>query len=90
MWQGDFAEDEKYKKKFMELTKNMANIMSDFCLNALTSFSRVKGAPLNPLQIDQTIDFEIQSVIQQFNDPEILEIVRKMSRINFDEKAPFP
>jgi hypothetical protein len=87
-WKGDF-EDPEYKTNFIKLTKKMADVMSDFCVNALNVFSKQKGAPLYPLQIDQVIDFEIQSIIQQFEDPEMLEMVRKTSKLKFEGINPF-
>jgi hypothetical protein len=58
-WQGGF-DDPDYHAKFMELTTKMADVMSDFCVNALNTFSKNKGFPLYPEQIDRVIDFEIQ------------------------------
>lgn len=89
MWQGNFQDDEEYREKFIELTRKLTDVASDFCVNALQAFSRVKGVPLNPLQIEQTIDFEIQGFLHQIQIPELLDVVRKHARLKFKGLDPF-
>jgi hypothetical protein len=63
--------------EFTDLTSRLIDLMGEFALLTLRTISNRKGAPLNRTQIEETVDFDLQFRIQQIQDPELLDIVRK-------------
>ena len=84
-WEGAF-EDPEYMDNYANLSKRIADAMSDFCGNALHICSRVNETPLSLQQINQVIDFEVQSIIQQLEDPEMLDNIRKQALLKSRKK----
>ena len=65
------------KEEFVVLTKRLMDVMVDFSILTLRTFSRKKSSELTRGQIEDIINFDLQFRIQQIQDPEFMDIVRE-------------
>ena len=65
------------KEEFVALTKRLMDVMVDFSILTLMTFSRKKSSELTGGQIEDIINFDLQFRIQQIQDPEFMDIVRE-------------
>ena len=73
------------RKEFIKFTKRFVNLMVDYSLFVLDVFNRKKGLKLNEAQIEDIVNFNLNFILQQIQDPEFLSIVREetISRYEF-------
>jgi len=64
-------------EEFTDLTNRLIELMVRFTLLTLRTVSNMKETPLNGVQIEDTVNFDLQFRIQQIQDPELLDIVRE-------------
>ena len=74
------------QKKFLELTKNLIDVMVEFSLLTLRTIQKKKGSPLTMTQIEDTIYFDLQFRLLQINDPEFLDLIRERANLEFRRK----
>ena len=68
---------EKEKEEFVALTTKLIDLMVDFSILTLRTFRKMKSSELTVDQVEDVINFDLQFRIQQIQDPEFLDIVRK-------------
>ena len=73
------------RKEFIKYTKKFVKLMVDYSLFTLDVFNRKKGSKLNEPQIEDIVNFNLNFILQQIQDPEFLSIVREetISRYEF-------
>jgi len=81
--QGRFKAYDTEKEEFVDFTKKLIGLMIDFSLLALRAISKKKQASLTDSQIEDVISFNLQFIIQQIQDPELLDIVREQAGSEF-------
>jgi len=73
------------RKEFIKFTKRFVQLMVDYSLFTLDVFNRKKGSELNEAQVEDIVNFNLNFILQQIQDPEFLSIVREetISRYEF-------
>jgi hypothetical protein len=71
---------------FSKITERLIDVMVDYSVLTLNAFSRKKGSKLTDSQIRDAINFNLQFILQQVQDPEFLDIIRDETTLKYSEK----
>jgi hypothetical protein len=71
---------------FSKITERLIDVMVDYSVLTLNAFSRKKGSKLTDSQIKDAINFNLQFILQQVQDPEFLDIIRDETTLKYSEK----
>jgi len=77
---------EEGKEEFIELTVKLNDLIVDFCMRALKVAEASKGEPLNPVQVEQMISYEIGAVLNQVSDPQFMDLVIRKAQLKYAER----
>lgn len=77
---------EEGKEEFIELTIKLNDLIVDFCMRALKSAETSKGEPLNPIQVEQMISYEIGAVLEQISDPHFMNLIIEKAKLKYAER----
>lgn len=81
--------DKEYNTKQKKLSRDIREIMSNLCVNALYVISKRGETPLNPRQIDEIIDLELSQILKNLQDPKVLEVIKMISKKKFENLKLF-
>jgi hypothetical protein len=81
--QDDFSE----RKEFVEFTRRFIDLIVDYCMFTLDVFCRKKGSRLNESQAEDVVNFNLNFILQQIQDPEFLSIVREEAISRYEENS---
>ena len=70
---------------FSKITEQLIDVMVDYSVLTLNAFSRKKGSKLTDSQIEDVINFNLQFILQQIQDPEFLDIIRDEAKLKYGE-----
>jgi hypothetical protein len=70
---------------FSKITERLIDVMVDYSVLTLNAFSRKKGSKLTDSQIKDAINFNLQFILQQVQDPEFLDIIRDETTLKYSE-----
>lgn len=70
---------------FSKITERLIDVMVDYSVLTLNAFSRKKGSKLTDSQIRDAINFNLQFILQQVQDPEFLDIIRDETTLKYSE-----
>ena len=70
---------------FSKITEQLIDVMVDYSVLTLNAFSRKKGSKLTDSQIEDVINFNLQFILQQIQDPEFLDIIRDEAKLKYVE-----
>jgi len=70
---------------FSKITERLIDVMVDYSVLTLNAFSRKKGSKLSDSQIRDAINFNLQFILQQVQDPEFLDIIRDETTLKYSE-----
>ena len=70
---------------FSKITEQLIDVMVDYSVLTLNAFSRKKGSKLTDSQIKDVINFNLQFILQQIQDPEFLDIIRDETTLKYSE-----
>ena len=70
---------------FSKITERLIDVMVDYSILTLNAFSRKKGSKLTDSQIRDAINFNLQFILQQVQDPEFLDIIRDETTLKYSE-----
>ena len=72
---------------FSKITEQLIDVMVEYSFLTLNAFSRKKGSKLTDSQIEDVINFNLQFILQQIQDPEFLDIIRDETKLKFSENG---
>ena len=72
---------------FSKITEQLIDVMVDYSVLTLNAFNRKKGSKLTDSQIEDVINFNLQFILQQIQDPEFLDIIRDETKLKFSENG---
>jgi len=70
---------------FSKITEQLIDVMVDYSVLTLNAFNRKKGSKLTDSQIEDVINFNLQFILQQIQDPEFLDIIRDEAKLKYSE-----
>ena len=71
------------EKEFADLQFDLLNLMVKFSLRVLKTFQTGKNEDLNPLQINQIVSHEIESIIGDLSTPKFVDMIIKKTETDF-------
>lgn len=71
------------KDEFAVLQFDLLNLMVKFSLRALKTFQAGKNEDLNPLQINEIVSREIESIIGDLSTPKFVDMIIKKTETDF-------
>ena len=72
---------------FSKITERLIDLMVDYAILTLKAFSGKKGSKLTDSQIKDVINFNLQFILQQIQDPEFLDIIRDETTLKYSVKV---
>ena len=73
-------------ENFSKITERLIDVMVDYSVLTLNVFSKKKGSRLNDSQVMDAINFNLQFILQQIQEPEFLDIIRDETTLKYNEK----
>ena len=71
------------KDEFMDLQRELFNLMVKFSLRALKTFQAGKNEELNRLQINQIVTHEVECIIGDLSRLQFMELLTKKVELDF-------
>lgn len=74
------------KDEFIDLEMQLHTLVVKFCLRALKTFQKGKSEPLNPVQINQIVEHEIEYVLKDISGPEFMDVTIKRTKLEWKKQ----
>ena len=74
------------KDEFIDLEMQLHTLVVKFCLRALKTFQKGKSEPLNPVQINQIVEHEIEYVLKDISEPEFMDLTIKRTKLEWEKQ----
>lgn len=71
------------KDEFIELQMQLHYLLVKICLRALKTFQQGKSEPLNPLQIRQIVEHELDNLVEDISKPSFMDVTLKRTMLEW-------
>ena len=82
-----YFSSESELEHFGKITEQLIDVMVDYSTLTLNTLIKKKGVTLNDSQVLDVINFCLQFILQQIQDPEFLDIVREETSLRYFSKT---
>jgi hypothetical protein len=73
------------KEEFIELQIELHHMLVKICLRALKTFQQGKKEPLNPLQIRQIVEHELDNIVEDISKPSFMDVTLKRTILEWEK-----
>jgi hypothetical protein len=73
------------KEEFIELQMQLHHLLVKICLRALKTFQQGKSEPLNPLQIRQIVEHELDNIVEDISKPNFMDVTLKRTILEWEK-----
>ena len=84
LWRGKPPKD--FVENLRRQQARLVDTVTELCLNALRVAEARKTLPLNPVQIDQMIEIELNCIKEDMEKPGFIEAVYEISKKKYEEQ----
>lgn len=73
------------KEEFVELQTQLHHLLVKICLRALKTFQQGKSEPLNPLQIRQIVEHELENIVEDTSKPSFFDVTLNRTLLEWEK-----